>query len=243
MNVIEKTKDSSELARSTQHDSITDEDHSVLESQELLGRLSFEEKEDTSDTAHEKGDEASTKIGETNDGNDNTKQSDSSQCIACNRGDFPTGAHTCIQCQKNIHILSGCSVAIDDNEGYGTQRMCTSCHMKNQNISILNIQEVWGPKKTRNTKKKSYYLQPNPTFNLMSDTKKCKIALLKNGLQFKTATKVQGTVIFFSNTCAFDALSHALAGAYAYYPSYRQNISVSDQSDPLMEIAIALAKK
>lgn len=77
----------------------------------------------------------------------------------------------------------------------------------------------------------------------MSNTKKSRIALLKNGLKYKAAKKVQGESIFFSNTYAFDSLAHALAGGYANYPVYRENMSTSDKSDPLMAIAILLAKK
>lgn len=41
-------------------------------------------------------------------------------CMACRNGDFPSGSHTCIICQTNVHILQGCSVQIDEEEeGHG----------------------------------------------------------------------------------------------------------------------------
>lgn len=80
----------------------------------------------------------------------------------------------------------------------------------------MNIKEKWGPKKTKSNTKKSFYLQPNPSFNLMSNTRKPKIGLLKNGHLSKSAKRIEGQSIYFSNTCAFDALAHASAGAYFF---------------------------
>lgn len=39
-------------------------------------------------------------------------------CIACKRHDFPTRAHLCLICHKKVHILPGCSIRINDEEGY-----------------------------------------------------------------------------------------------------------------------------
>lgn len=40
-------------------------------------------------------------------------------CPACNDKNWPSGAHTCISCGKNVHILDLCSLSIGDTEGYG----------------------------------------------------------------------------------------------------------------------------
>lgn len=45
-------------------------------------------------------------------------------CIACNDGNYPTDAHMCIKCKRNVHILQGCSVSIECEEGYGEKRLC-----------------------------------------------------------------------------------------------------------------------
>lgn len=169
------------------------------------------------------------------------------ECIACLDGNHPTGAHTCVKCHKNVHILDGCSFPIgSEEEGHGSKRICASCHSNEQSATQqkiakeMNTKESWKPKKQR--VKKSIYLQKNPAFNLMSDTKKCRIALLKNGSKFLAARRVNGKNVVFANTCAFDAIAQALAGAYAYYPYYRERMG-DTQSDQLLTIAIALAKK
>lgn len=47
----------------------------------------------------------------------------SSECPACSQGNFPTGAHKCYKCDKNVHILPGCSTSCGDEEGYGERRI------------------------------------------------------------------------------------------------------------------------
>lgn len=238
VNVAEKTSDLVEPEQL--NDAIAHEDDSVLESQQLLERLSFEEEKCENNSMSEQN------VTETlNEQSDKIDTSESSECIACSRGDLPTGAHTCIRCNKFVHILTGCSIAIDVKEGYGTKRMCISCHMENRKDSQsrdkkeMNIREEWGPKKS----KQSVYLRPNPSFNLMSDTRKNKIGLLKNCHLSKTTKRIEGVPVYFSNSCTHDAIAQALAGAYAYNPNYRKEIPECDQSDPLLQISIALAKK
>ncbi|CAH2979386.1 unnamed protein product [Chilo suppressalis] len=62
------------------------------------------------------------------------------QCIACKDGNFPTGAHKCIRCKKNVHILDGCSISINNqDEGYGEQRLCIDCaNIDNRNNNFDN---------------------------------------------------------------------------------------------------------
>lgn len=170
----------------------------------------------------------------------------SAECIACKDGNLPSGAHTCIECSKNVHILDGCSLSIGSTEGYGSQRICIACHKKKNKSSKvrdaieMNYEEVWA---RRSTVKRSKYLQPNPLFNITSETKKQTIGLLKNANLNKKPTYVKRKPVQFSNTCAFDALAQALAGAYAYYPEFRPYADDCSTDDPVMEIAIALAKK
>lgn len=53
------------------------------------------------------------------------------ECVACKNNDLPTGAHTCLICEKNVHILPGCSISIgEEKEGYGETRVCCFCSQK-----------------------------------------------------------------------------------------------------------------
>lgn len=91
------------------------------------------------------------------------KTSESTNCIACTEGNFPTGAHTCIKCNKNVHILPGCSFSIGSEEGYGTKRICISCRSEEQKSTQtqdareMNSEDQWKPKKSK--VKQSVYLQ------------------------------------------------------------------------------------
>lgn len=172
-----------------------------------------------------------------------SKSIDPIACIACRDGNLPTGAHTCIDCGKMVHILPGCSYSIGTEEGYGSKRICAACHEKKkqlaqaQDIVEMNYEDEWAKKPKV---KRSAYMKPNPAFNIMSETKKQKIGLLKNGNLAKKPQKVNNKTVQFLNTCAFDALVQAIAGAYAYYPTIR---AYADETDQLTEIAVSLAKK
>lgn len=84
-------------------------------------------------------------------------------------------------------------------------------------------------------------MQPNPMFNLISGTKIQTIGVLKNGNQYVKPFRVEKKEIYLSNTCAPDALAHAIAGAYAYNPTVRA--FYENQPDSIVKIAIRLAKK
>lgn len=163
------------------------------------------------------------------------------KCIACKDGNFPTNAHTCIECGKNVHVLDGCSVSIGSDEGYGSQRICSDCHSNKRtqarDANEMRYEEQWARKNT----KQSSYMKPNPLFNLMSETKKQRIGLLKNAHLYKRPVYINKKPIQLANTCAPDALAQAIAGAYAYNPAMRAHYE--KQSDALVQIAISLAKK
>lgn len=46
------------------------------------------------------------------------------RCPVCKDKNWPSGAHKCIICAKNVHIFPGCSVSIGGSEGYGEKRVC-----------------------------------------------------------------------------------------------------------------------
>lgn len=164
-------------------------------------------------------------------------------CTVCKDGNDPTGAHTCIKCGKNVHIISGCSFPCDgeneDDEGYGSKRICAECYTKSSKIrEALNTKDEWA--KT-NKKKKSHYLQKNPQFEIMATDKKQKINILKNGNLAKKAIKFKGKPIVLRNTCAFDSLIQSIAGAYAYNHKFRE--FADKQKDDVFQLAILLAKQ
>lgn len=164
-------------------------------------------------------------------------------CMVCRDGNKPTGAHTCTLCGKNIHIISGCSFPVGDDcaekEGYGSKRICAQCYIKSSKLrDALNTRDEWAkPSKT----KKSVYLQKNPQFDLITMDKKQNISLLKNGNLSTRGIKFRGKSIILRNTCAFDSLTQAIAGAYAYHRKFRQ--FADEQKDEIFELAILLAKQ
>jgi hypothetical protein len=50
-------------------------------------------------------------------------------CIACAMGNFPEGAHKCLECGRGVHLISECSILIGE-KGYGEQRLCRRCMEK-----------------------------------------------------------------------------------------------------------------
>lgn len=65
-----------------------------------------------------------------------------SSCPICSEG-FESSAHTCIVCNKGVHVLKECSVEITgDEEGHGQKRMCLACHngefLNKKKLLIIN---------------------------------------------------------------------------------------------------------
>lgn len=105
---------------------------------------------------------------ETND-DDQLNSITANQCVACERGDEPTGLHKCVSCLQAIHILDGCSVDIGEKEGCGQKRICMSCHRTNtkqqltssnkskdstsQTIKEMNYVDVWKKKNKKASSK------------------------------------------------------------------------------------------
>lgn len=48
-------------------------------------------------------------------------------CMACENNHTPSDAHTCYLCGKSVHLLSGCSLSIGEEEGFGEKRICMIC--------------------------------------------------------------------------------------------------------------------
>lgn len=167
-------------------------------------------------------------------------------CFVCRDGNYPSGSHSCIECGKYVHTVDGCSFSVDGSEGFGSKskRICIECNSRKtkskqsaKTTQALNTVDSWKP----NRKKSSYYLKPNPQFDLINVDKKQCIGMLKNGNLFKKPQRLGGKSIVLTNTCTCDSLLQAIAGAYAYYPPYR--LYAEQQQNDVFELAIHLAKK
>lgn len=161
-------------------------------------------------------------------------------CVACDNRHFPDGAHRCFKCGKNVHVLSGCSNSIQDEEGYGEKRICISCSndlakapsrkrsrsvddFSSQIAKELNNREKWNKKKKPT--KQSSYIHPVPNWDLVFDVdKKVKIGMLSNGNLSRTTYNVKGKAVALKNTCAFDTTAQVVP-QYLYY--FFRNIFVT----------------
>lgn len=121
-----------------------------------------------------------TSINESSKDESTDEEISNKTCPACSNNDLPTGAHTCVQCGKNVHIFPECSVSIGESEGYGERRKCINCSKskkrkskqtdgesdcikkkaKSNEANEMNYKETWS-KKTKTKTKKSKYLTPD----------------------------------------------------------------------------------
>lgn len=171
-------------------------------------------------------------------------------CIACINKHFPDGAHRCHKCGKNVHVLSGCSNSIEDEEGYGEKRICISCsndstktrsrkrphpvpvddsvpvdHFSTELAKSLNNREKWNKRKKT---KQSSYLHTVPNWDLVFDVdKKVKIGLLSNGNISKTIHNVNGKSVALRNTCAFDSIVQVCMNLFLLTQFYESIFSVA----------------
>lgn len=133
-------------------------------------------------------------------------------CLACKDKNWPSGAHKCIICGKNVHIFPGCSLSIGGSEGYGERRICVSCDIKREKqktnkISEMGLTEDWCRTSKRELKK-SKYLMPVPNWNLNHHfNKTAKIGFLTNGNFSLRVFGTKNELIGLKNTCSFDALA------------------------------------
>lgn len=89
-------------------------------------------------------------------------------------GNLPTGLHKCLQCDKAVHILFGCSIRIPGtSEGCGEPRICLDCDEKNSTIAENNATESWNRKrKLQNSRQSPSYLIRQPGFEYLDLNKK-----------------------------------------------------------------------
>lgn len=150
------------------------------------------------------------------------------KCFACQRGDAPTGAHTCYKCGKFVHLFDGCSYSCGDEEGYGEKRICISC--KTGSVGSINNRSTRSTKSTgstnhQTTKKQlnetekwskrkrsnNSYLQPVPNWNLDQRVQsRPKISILSNASKLALTHMVEGKRVALRNTSAFDSISQVI---------------------------------
>lgn len=160
---------------------------------------------------------------ESQSGIDLTTDTMATNCIACQNGDKPSGAHKCIICAKFVHILEGCSKSCGGEEGYGEGRICLSCAPASKPASTqassrssaptkvtakqLNEKEVWDRNKSSKKSANHSYLQTVPNWNVDRRVQsKPRINMLLNGSLSTTTHKVGKSKVAVRNTCAFDAI-------------------------------------
>lgn len=140
-----------------------------------------------------------------------------SACLACKDGNLPTGAHKCIICSQEVHILPGCSESCGEAEGYGENRICTSCCnkkiiQKERMISEMKHCEKWSRKSKREVKK-SKYLMPAPNWNIDRHINKAvKTGFLINGMKSLRIFKSGDQNFSLQSTNSFDALAQVIFG-------------------------------
>lgn len=157
---------------------------------------------------------------------DDTVSSSMTSCEACKRGDEPGGAHRCFKCKKAVHMLSGCSNSIGDEEGFGEKRICIACaaepksqknessckksfsqSIRKSNVDSickqLNEKEAW----QRKAKSNRSYLAPVKNWNIDKKVQgKPKILLLSNASLSTTIHTINKKKVALRNTCAPDSL-------------------------------------
>lgn len=156
-----------------------------------------------------------------------------SGCIVCSNKDYPSGAHSCIICQKFVHVFEPCSFPVDgEEEGFGEKRVCFECRNNDGRAERFvndNTYEDWRGQVSQHNKQKknkqSYYLQKKHTKSSFSDKKKKEISILRNGndssLGFVTINRKKYSL---ANTCGFDSLFQIFSVAYMDYSEVKNMI-------------------
>lgn len=189
-----------------------------------------------------------------------------SACPACKDENWPGEAHKCILCNKNVHILPGCSLSIGDSEGFGEKRVCVLCNSKQQQqqqnmIIEMGHTEKWNRKSKRDVKR-SKYMAPVPHWDLNHHfNKNVKIGFLINANMSSRVFSINKSFVGLRNTNTFDSLAQVktvlaseyvrqfnsfstlqiLAALFAYIPTSRS--IMENTGDEIYKISIALAKK
>lgn len=169
-----------------------------------------------------------------------------STCLACMNEDFPSGAHKCIKCFKNVHLLEGCSVSIGLEEGHGEKRLCMTCSETEKN-SNANDSSTKANKNSatparrncqgtsKNYVEKNNYRRvakysghrPDDIRDSLMWKKDTPISVIKNGSRPELASlKLDGKEISLRNTCAFDSLLYLQFFAAHDFPHIKNKVFI-----------------
>ncbi|CAI6370091.1 unnamed protein product [Macrosiphum euphorbiae] len=170
-----------------------------------------------------------------------------STCHACNNGDFPTGAHKCIECNKPIHLF-GCSISIQGTEeGYGECRICFDCDKIKSTLAETNATENWNRKSMIEKKKRSSrsYLNLQPGFEFLDLNKRGNITpvvLLKNGNSLINKPIMVPSVgkVVLNNTCSVDSVLSILATSAADSSNFKVYLSEMATSNMTARISMKM---
>lgn len=190
---------------------------------EIHTEIGIEGNEEThTDTDENENIQKETVIESSGDMHTQTELGDNTKlCLPCKNGDFPSGIHKCIKCQKPVHLF-GCSVKnVHSEEGYGESRVCLSCAEKDfENVAEENWQRRGKSSSLFNCRSMKSYLVSQPGFDKLNlNQKGCEksIIFLKNGnvLQNKPYSLPNIGKVLLSNSCSPDSLLSILACAAA----------------------------
>lgn len=155
--------------------------------------------------------------------------SSSKLCPACANGDIPSGAHSCAICKIAVHALKECSATYGE-EGYGQERICSSCASLESSQKILAARETenWrGLVSGKNKNRTARYLGCNK--HQIQDgliwSKSSKLPIIKNGNAMELqAIKIDNDNYSLTNTCAFDSLLQIVLVALSDYKQFEKKV-------------------
>lgn len=134
-------------------------------------------------------------------------------CSVCKSNDEPTDAHSCIVCNKLIHMCNKCLKINDTDEAHGTsvQRICTSCQNipKKGILNAIDSNEVenWRGLTLKPAKKKSRYLDKSDICLDLEKSKLGNIPILRNESNTDLRpVNIKGKKMSLIQTCSFDSI-------------------------------------
>lgn len=157
----------------------------------------------------------------------NDVQSQIKICSACANGDKPSGAHVCIICKLAVHAIENCSVAYGE-EGYGQERICTSCFDSSHKILASQEIENWRGLNSHKKIRTARYLGDNQCNIKDSLTwNRCtKLPIIKNGSTMTLhAIKLNNNNYCLTHTCAFDSLLQLVLVILSDYEHFQNEVN------------------
>ncbi len=176
---------------------------------------------------------------------------ENSNCPLCSKG-LVSVAHKCGRCFRAVHAIPQCSLPLgdsDEQEGFGSSRLCLKCAKRSApevtgGTEDKNATENWRGKGAIIHKKRGSYLQTKAAWACAEPSlqKKVGLGILKNGNLMQNPTK-GATRVLLSNTCAFDAVLHAMVAAYCDSEAYKSSIETFLDQNAALKLVDYIAKR